>query len=1071
MVSNRGRRPGSSRAGSAPAAAHRFLALVVVSLLAVGSSPPTVASSDPTQQVSGEHEEIRRLLTATNYPAAESRARALVASLEGTRPQSLELAQALDLLVQSLVEGGKPSDPSALPGAQRAVALKGEILGPDDAGLAISLSNLGLVLRRQGKLDDARVAYERALRIREKTLGSGHPEVARALAALSALASNAGNFPQARELGERAVAIAERAEPRDRVVEAVTANNLALALFQLGDFAGARQRLEQALQAYESALGADHPEVGKTLSNLANIVSESGDLAEARRMYERAIAIQEKRQGKEHPDVALNLNNLAEIFFLVGDFETSAGLFERVVTVLERAFGPQHTRVALALGNLAQVRAAQGRLQDSRGLYVRALAIREKAVGPEHPSLVYTLTGFAELHARLGEHAAAAGMFERALAISERAFGADHPVTALALQGLGDLRLAEGKAADAEIALERALRIRSGLLGDEHPLVAESRASLALAFARTGRAQAALEAALEAERVARAHLQITAQALAERQALTYAEHRVSGADVALSLLASHAVTGDAGVRRTWDAVVRSRALVLEEMAWRQRLAAATSDPALSKLAGDLAAARQRLAGLLVRSAADPASREAIERAVRERDAAERALAERSLEFRSEQARVRTGLREAAAGLPAATALVAYVRFQRSSLDASPPRSAAPPRLAEPRDEYVAFVARTTDETPLAIPLGPARAIDDRINRWRAAIASELEAGRPTQRSERLHRELGAGVRRLLWDPVSASVAGIKQVFIVPAGPLHLVSWGALPDRAGGYLVEAPQLLHYLSSERDLTRHQTAGGQGLLLIDNPAYGPQRTAGKATARGAAGGVQCGGLQALNFDPLPGTRREGHAIAALWRSMASPPDDSASAAALERLTDASATEAHVRDRVRGRRVVHFATHGFFLGAWCAPAAARASSQPLLLAGLALAGANRRESQAPLNDGVLLAEEIATLDLHGVEWAVLSACDTGAGVIAAGEELFGLRRSFQVAGASTVIVSLWPVDDETTRGWMDTVYKARFVERATTPAAVRAATAKTLAARRARGDSTHPAYWAAFVATGGGT
>ena len=63
------------------------------------------------------HEEIRRLLTAANYAAAESRARALVGTLEGARPESLELARALDLLVQALVEGGKPADPVALPSA------------------------------------------------------------------------------------------------------------------------------------------------------------------------------------------------------------------------------------------------------------------------------------------------------------------------------------------------------------------------------------------------------------------------------------------------------------------------------------------------------------------------------------------------------------------------------------------------------------------------------------------------------------------------------------------------------------------------------------------------------------------------------------------------------------------------------------------------------------------------------------------------------------------------------------------------------------------------------------------
>src|SRR6185503_18367464 len=70
---------------------------------------------------------------------------------------------------------------------------------------------------------------------------------------------------------------------------------------------------------------------------------------------------------------------------------------------------------------------------------------------------------------------------------------------------------------------------------------------------------------------------------------------------------------------------------------------------------------------------------------------------------------------------------------------------------------------------------------------------------------------------------------------------------------------------------------------------------------------------------------------------------------------------------------------------------------------------------------------EEIASLNLSGLEWAVLSACDTGLGQIRAGEGVLGLRRAFQVAGARTVIMSLWSVDDQATRAWMTALYKAR--------------------------------------------
>ena len=170
-------------------------------------------------------------------------------------------------------------------------------------------------------------------------------------------------------------------------------------------------------------------------------------------------------------------------------------------------------------------------------------------------------------------------------------------------------------------------------------------------------------------------------------------------------------------------------------------------------------------------------------------------------------------------------------------------------------------------------------------------------------------------------------------------------------------------------------------------------------------------------------------------------------------------------------GRRLIHVATHGFFLGDGCLSAehGADVRESPLLLSGLALAGANYREAAVrDEDDGILTAEEIAALDLTGAEWAVLSACDTGIGEVRAGEGVFGLRRAFQVAGARTLIMSLWPVEDESSKEWMRRLYENRFVEGMSTADAVHQASLQLLAEQRTMGKSTHPCYWAGFIASG---
>jgi CHAT domain-containing protein len=235
----------------------------------------------------------------------------------------------------------------------------------------------------------------------------------------------------------------------------------------------------------------------------------------------------------------------------------------------------------------------------------------------------------------------------------------------------------------------------------------------------------------------------------------------------------------------------------------------------------------------------------------------------------------------------------------------------------------------------------------------------------------------------------------------------------------------------------------------------------------------------LQSVQFSLLPASLREAREVAGLWQGTTR--DDAPPTLLLGR----AANERSFKEQAHSHRVLHLATHGFFLGGACQAAIAGtrsvggllrvrgqtggATENPLLLSGLAFAGANRRAaSEAGDEDGILTAEEVAGLNLEGVEWAVLSACDTGLGEIKAGEGVIGLRRAFQIAGARTVIMSLWSVDDQATRLWMRALYEGRLRKHFSTADAMHQASLSVLRARRARGQSTNPFYWAGFVAAG---
>ena len=141
-----------------------------------------------------------------------------------------------------------------------------------------------------------------------------------------------------------------------------------------------------------------------------------------------------------------------------------------------------------------------------------------------------------------------------------------------------------------------------------------------------------------------------------------------------------------------------------------------------------------------------------------------------------------------------------------------------------------------------------------------------------------------------------------------------------------------------------------------------------------------------------------------------------------------------------------------------------------PLLRSGLVLAGANHLGEEEDIEgteDGILTALEISGLPLWGTDLVVLSACETGVGAVRRGEGVFGLRRAFQLAGAKTVVMSLWSVSDIVTQELMVDFYR-RIISGTGKAKAMQEASLALMRARREKEGAAHPFFWAAFVCVG---
>jgi CHAT domain-containing protein/tetratricopeptide (TPR) repeat protein len=1004
--------------------------------------------------VAVRHEaKVGKLLDEDKYPEAEALARSWLAEVEAKYgPDSLETARALDTLANALFVVKAAELPEKRQLAERALAIQEKALGPQDLEVAQSLYVLGRVLWQAGEYRDARFSWERALNIREKKLAPNHGAISILLANLAAVLADMGDCSAAQPLADRFTALSEK------------------------------------------AYGPDHPFFARSLGVLYRTYYCAGNFTEARRVTERALAIQEKAWGQENASVASNRANLGQLLWEIGDFAEARRNYERALPVFEKLYGAESVFFAEGLSGLARVAASSGDLTAARNLQERIIAIYEKAVGPNHPDLGLHLINLAVTLTREGEHAQAQPLYERALGILEQSRGLESPFVAAALGQLADLLQETGELAKARQLYERALTIQEKTFGSNHVRVAETLRGLARVRAMTGEPKEAFSLALRAEDVGREHWQLIAATLSEREALAYAGERASSLDLLLTL----AVQDRSTARAALGAVVRSRALVLDEMAARHRTVAISADPDVARLGGELTSARERLARLVVRGPDKESAghyHKLLGDTRLEKERAERTLAERSQTFREELTRAHIGFDDVAAALPSGSALVAFVRYRHVDFTPAKPGSKRP----DPLPHYLAFVWTQRNAEPEVVSLGPAAAIETLVTTVRQKIAQESGApGWSAKRSEAEYRQAGQRLRRAVWSPVSPYLRDTRRVFIVPDGGLHLVNFAALPSGQSSYLLETGLRIHYLSAERDLVPvgDKEKQGDGLLAVGAPAFQeaslfaalrPQKSEKQEAANAFAPGAStfrglrssCENFQTMQFEPLLASAHEASDVSSLWRRPGRTLRGSESSAVL--LTGVAANESAFKQQAGGKRILHLATHGFFLGGNCASvleASQKPSGEvpvsspgenPLLLSGLALAGANHRQAAGPdEEDGILTAEEIAALDLRGVEWAVLSACDTGVGEVRAGEGVLGLRRAFQVAGVRTLIMSLWPVEDQAAREWMGRLYRARLVPGLNTIDAVHQANLKTLRQRRAKGLTTHPFYWAGFVAAG---
>ena len=815
-----------------------------------------------------------------------------------------------------------------------------------------------------------------------------------------------------------------------------------------GDKNVAVAEFELAAKLAADTFGPDSAARLKMDNDLASALVQLGRNGEALQIRESIFAATRRRSGDISVPAAKAEAMIGAGLQEIGDYANARKRYENAEQTLAQIKDPPAHDLAIINANYGNLLQEMGEADAALAHYRAALALVVADAQTTHLQAV-VMANIGNTEFRLHHYDAAVADFQRALALREQADGKDTPGIGYALEGLGSSSLALKHYADAQQYFTRALQVRGRSLPPDHPTLAVFNFGLALAHWGQGHSDDAFHYAMLTAQNQHALLSTFASEFSERQSVAYRDVLVPATALVVTLAAERGDTQS--IATAWGLTMVERGLVARAQARRLAAARSAQDPELAKVWEAWRHANSALGEAWLATNTTPQRMEQLRGGAED---AERALWLRLGRDPGEALRQSPDVATLANNLPEDGVLLAFAE----GTDGDAATELAAGDKSAPTVWY-AF-ALHHEGKPQLRRVGDITALSAQVRAWYRGLRD------PGADAAALRRN-GLTLRHALLDPfVEASAP--QHLFVVPEGELFRVSFAALPLDKSGYLVEGGARVHTLDHEGDLMLAPPSASAVTLLAGAPNF-PQL---EKSIDGASRAL-CLRASRQGFAAIPNAARELDGLQALLAHTTDAPQ-------IRIVAGAQATKENVLAALPQANVIHIATHGFSLDGSCAEADAtrgvsvvaasedaNSISNSAAISGLAFSGADVAQGHDPI--GVLSAGELGTLDLRHADWIALSACDSGLGPIGRNEGVFGMRRALRVAGARTVVMSLWQVDDAATADLMQTLYTQRFVEHRDVPGALTAAMRNVLATRRAAGQSDHPYYWAAFIGEGG--
>lgn len=878
----------------------------------------------------------------------------------------------------------------------------------------LSMDNLSIFLFRIGDYSGA-LSYENKVRdYIVENIGTQSYEYADCLNKLAYYISKTENISTSFNLVQESLDIISNLYGENNPIYAFSLNTLCELYTIIGDFQEAINQGSRILQIYESNYGKENYYYMNSLSNLGNYHGKMANYKDAITNIEEAVAIAKKLYGDDNMQVSNKLHNLAILYSKIGDNRTALDIEEKAFKIAQLHLNKNSSEYASYLDNLSIYNDRLGNVDDALYYEKKSLEIRRVICGEESIEYSKSLDHMVSFYIEINDLKNAHDYASKALTIREKILGNEHPFCASSLTQVATVQACSGNIDEALTSTWSAHIIQEKIFGRYHPDVIQSTFQMAF-YLYLKRDYEKMYEMLNngmSSLIYNIRNAFTYLSSNERN-LYYGSKRIEFEKYLPQYACSFPI--DKMVGLAYNGVLFSKGVILNTNIELSYFLGSSGSNDLLNIYNEMKRTKLELNQLYN----VPISERVVETDSLELYAnkLEHLLLQQSLEYGDYTRNLNITWENVQLHLGSNDVSIEFVSFPNT----------------DNITKYIAYVLRKGEIYPKLVELFE---------------ENEIKCFLDDDNPQKIYSDRNAS--NLVWGKLKPYLEGIENIFFSPDGILHYIAIEYLPDfESVGRLSDRFQF-YRLSSTREIVNNKHAVSNNSAMVyggirfdtdidvmknESMKYNHESTRGNLDKIGFEDSF----MARFGLDYLPFTLDEAINIQETLKSNNHPSSI---------LTGHEASEESVKD-LSGKAIgiMHLSTHGFY---WTPDEAERRvkfnnnlrfmvqysdedikmneEDKALSRAGLFMAGAKNVLSGKHLpdgvDDGILTAQEISYIDLRGLDLVVLSACQTGMGDLN-GDGVFGLQRGFKKAGANSILMTLWNVDDEATQILMIEFYK----------------------------------------------